>query len=98
MRLDSKLVRVVSGLTLAVAASLSASAHEDAKLLPAVKVRQTALFGVASGQVVHVAAERVAPLAVDFGTAVGVSELMGRQASRLVAGAAAPASGGASMG
>ena len=67
MRLDSKLVRVMSGLTLAVAASLSASAHEDAKLLPAVKVRQTALFGVASGQVVHVAVVNLSDTAVSFG-------------------------------
>lgn len=36
------------------------------------------------GQVVHVPAERVAPLAADFGQVVGICETLGRQASAVV--------------
>ncbi len=43
-----------------------------------------------SGEVVHVPAERIAPLAVEFGEAAAVCESLGRQASRVVAKSAPP--------
>jgi uncharacterized membrane protein len=43
-----------------------------------------------SGQVVHVPADRVAPLAVDFGVAVAVCESLGRQANRVIDAAGSP--------
>ena len=49
------------------------------------------------GHVVHVPAERVSPLAVEFGEAVGICETLGRQSSRVVANTTPPLSPRASV-